>query len=158
MIFEFTGPFNSHNLQDLSRSNKNIKYPFFKRFHNQEAMSQLLQTPTEIDLRFRTDFVFGCKLNKLGKDVLRAINLSKSWDVAGVAGISLASSICAVAISAEIKSIDTFASRLEARHQWSSLAYLNLLERVEVVRDRPYKSDSNICQYGYLLCGLGVQV
>lgn len=50
-----------------------------------------------------------------------------------IAGLSSVSRSCAVAIGAEAKSSNTGASLREAKHQWSSLAYLNLLERVRVV-------------------------
>lgn len=75
-----------------------------------------------------------------------------------IAGLSSVSRSCAVAIGAEAKSSNTGASLREAKHQWSSLAYLNLLERVRVVREKPYDGNTNICQFGYLICGVGVQV
>lgn len=155
MFFEFTGPFKSHDLQELLRSDKNIKYPFAKRPLVQEEMSGFLQTPAENDLRTRTDFVFGCDWNELGEGVVERMLLTKESSIAGLSSVSRS---CAVAIGVEVKSSDTAASNREAKHQWSSLAYLNLLERVRVVRKKPYSGDTNMCQFGYLICGLTVQV
>ena len=61
---------------------------------------------------------------------------------------------CAVAIVAEAKANDTPSALSAARAQWSSVAYLQIMDRISIAREAPYADDENICQYGYLICGL----
>ena len=112
MFFEFTGPFRSHDLQDLFKSDKNIKYPFIKRPIVQEDTSKLLQTPAENDLRTRSDFVFGCDWNELEEEVVGTMLANKQYSMAGLSSISRS---CAVAILIEVKPSDTAASNREAK-------------------------------------------
>lgn len=156
MIFEFTGPFKSHNLQDLLRREENLKYPFVKRPVGRAGMPALLQTSAESDISSRSDFVFACDWKELGDPVMeRARAFQANFKLPG---LSLASRSCAPALVGEVKISDSPASLCEARHQWASLAYLNLLERVTIIRPKPYADDANICQFGYLICGLTVEV
>ena len=76
MFFEFPGPLKSHDLQDLLRSDKAIKYPFVKRPLAEKEMSGIPMTPAERDLRTRSDFVFGVDWNELGDKLLADIQLS----------------------------------------------------------------------------------
>lgn len=75
-----------------------------------------------------------------------------------VAGLSSLPRSCAVAIDEEVRSSATNASLCDTNHHWPSLAYLNLLERVRVMREKAYDGDTNICQFGYLICGLEFRV
>ncbi len=65
---------------------------------------------------------------------------------------------CAVAIVAEVKAAASPASFAAATNQWSSLAYLQILERISVRREAPYVGDENIYQYGYGICRLEIKV
>ena len=156
MIFEFTGPFKNHNLQELLRREGNMKYPFVKRPLGRAAMPALLQTSAENDICSQSDFVFACDWKELGDGVMeRARAFQANFKLPG---LSLASRSCAPALVGEVKVSDSPASLCEARHQWASLAYLNLLERVTIIRAKPYADDANICQFGYLICGLTIEV
>lgn len=153
MIFEFTGPFKSHNLQELLLREQNIKYPFVKR---PVGRAGILQTSVENDICSWSDFVFACDWKDLGDPVMeRARAFQANFKLPG---LSLASRSCAPALVGEVKVSDSPASLCEARHQWASLAYLNLLERITIIRPKPYADDPNICQFGYLICGLTVEV
>lgn len=156
MIFEFSGPFKNHNLQELLRREENLKYPFIKRPAGRAGMPTLLQHSAKYDISSRSDFVFACDWKELGDPVMeRARAFQANFKLPG---LSLASRSCAPAIVGEAKISDSPASLCEARHQWASLAYLNLLERVTIIRPKPYADDPNICQFGYLICGLTVEV
>lgn len=156
MIFDVSGPFKTHNLQDLLRREDKVKFPFVKRPVGRAGMPALLQTSAENDIGFQSDFVFACDWKELGDPVIeRARAFQANFKLPG---LSLASRSCAPALVGEVKVSDSPASLCEARHQWASLAYLNLLERVTIVRQKSYANDANICQFGYLICGLTVEV
>lgn len=55
-LHEFSGPFKSHDLQELLRGNKEIKFPIIRRPPDQKE-SKILQTPAEEDFRSRSDFL-----------------------------------------------------------------------------------------------------
>ncbi|MCJ1345292.1 hypothetical protein MMC31_003498 [Peltigera leucophlebia] len=151
IIFEFSGPFKSHNLHELVRGEQAIKFPLVKRDLFKKA-SNTLQTPAEVDLRSRSDFVFAA----LAEFYVQSIR--KLTDSFSIPGISDNSYYCAVAIVAEVKATSSPRSFTAAKSQWSSLAYLQILERISIRREANYVGDENICQYGYLLCGLRIQV
>lgn len=65
---------------------------------------------------------------------------------------------CTVAIVAEAKANSTTSSRFVAKTQWSSVAYLQIMDRISIARKAPYADNKNICQYGYLICGLDITV
>ena len=54
ILYEFSGPFKTHDLYELAKGEEGIKYPMIKRFPLEEA-SEILQTPAESDLRSRSD-------------------------------------------------------------------------------------------------------
>lgn len=78
----------------------------------QENTSKLLQTPAEIDLRTRSDFVFEYDYCELGEEVVGTMLGNKEYDIAGLSSISRS---CAVAIFMEVKSSDTATSNREAK-------------------------------------------
>lgn len=57
LLFEFLGPFKAHNIRELLKGDKAIKYPLVKCDSSQEK-SEWLQTPAKDDLRSRSDFFF----------------------------------------------------------------------------------------------------
>lgn len=57
IVNEFSGPFKSHDVCQLARQEEAIKFPLVKRDPLREA-SATLQTPAEVDLRSKSDFVF----------------------------------------------------------------------------------------------------
>ena len=63
---------------------------------------------------------------------------------------------CAVAIVAEVEATSPRISFAAARIQWISLAYLQIMERVLIIREAPYVVDENVCHYGYGICGLQI--
>ena len=65
---------------------------------------------------------------------------------------------CAVALAAEVKATSSPQSFTAAKSQWSSLAYLQIMERISIRRKATYVGDENICQYGYCICGLSLRV
>ena len=151
IIFEFSGLFKSHNLHELVRGEQAIKFPLVKRDPSKKP-SDTLQMPVEVDLRSRSNFVFAA----LTHFYLERIQpLAKDFSVPGVANNSY---YCAVAIVAEVKATSSRHEFTAAKSQWSSLAYLHIMERISICRDVDYIGDENIYQYGYLLCDLKVQV
>ncbi len=65
---------------------------------------------------------------------------------------------CAVAIIAEAKANSSQASRSAANVQWSLAAYLQIMDRISIAREATYADNENICQCGYLICGLDISV
>lgn len=65
---------------------------------------------------------------------------------------------CAVAIIVEAKAIASPASNALAKIQWSSVAYMQIMDRISIAREATYADNENICQYGYLIRGLTVSV
>lgn len=122
IIFEFSGPFKSHNLHELVRGEQAIKFPLVKPDPFKKP-SDTLQTPAEVDLRSRSDFVFAA----LTHSYLERIQpLTDNFSVPGVADNSY---YCAVAIVAEVKVTSSRRAFAAAKSQWSSLAYLHIMER-----------------------------
>ena len=155
ILYEFSGPFKSHNLHELMAGDQAIKYPIIKRDLLRQK-SAILQTPAEMDLRARSDIVFAASTRILGQNIVDIIqNLGVDHPISGLSN-NLRS--CAVAIVGEVKA--TFSSALftAAKNQWSSLAYLHIMERVSISRKATYVGDENICQYGYGICGLRVRI
>ena len=151
LLFEFPGPFKSHNLHELVRGEQAIKFPLVKRDPFRKAWDTL-QTPAEVDLRSRSDFVFAASTEVYVKLIQ---TLTDSFSIPGVSDNSY---YCAVAIVAEVKATSSARSFTAAKSQWSSLAYLQIMERISIRREADYVGDENICQYGYLICGLKIQV
>ena len=151
LLHEFSGPFKSHNILELMRGDEGIRYPIVKRDPLQKE-STSLQTPAEEDLRSRSDFVFAASTDwaggKFSYDIL----------VSDVPCLSNNRLTCAVAIVAEVKATFSQTSVAAAKNQWSSLAYLQMMERISISREAPYVGDKNICQYGYGICGLRIVI
>ena len=152
MLFEFSGPFKSHDIHELVREDQAIKFPLVKRDPFRPA-SKTLQTLAEVDLRSRSNFVFAALTKSYFQDKIRTISEDHS-----ISGISDNLCFCAVAIAAEVKATSSPRSLIAAKSQWSSLAYLQIMERISIRREATYVDDENICQYGYCICGLGLRV
>lgn len=65
---------------------------------------------------------------------------------------------CGVAIMAEVKATESITSLTAAKNQWSSLAYLHIMERISIIREKSYVEDEDICEYEYGICSLGIYV
>ena len=155
MLHEFSGPFKSHDLHELVRGDQAIKYPLVKRYPFKEE-PDVLQTLAATDLRSRSDFVFAVSTNCFGQRFRHDIEMTaRDFPIPGLSNDLLC---CAVAIVAEAKPDSSPASVTAARNQWSSLAYLHMMERVSISREETYVGDEDICQYGYGICGLQVSV
>lgn len=155
IFLEFSGPFKSHHLHELKKGNQAIKFPLIKRDPYTEQ-SDILQTPAEVDLRARSDLVFAASTKFFSKSVREAIRLlSQNYSIPG---LSNNLHCCAVAIVVEVKATSTPASNIAAKNQWSSLAYLQMMERVSVSREASYVGDEDTYQYGYCICGSKVRV
>ena len=76
----------------------------------------------------------------------------------GLPGFSDNLRSCAVAIVAEVKATSSQPSLLAAKNQWSMMAYTQLMQRVSITREETYVGDENICQYGYVICGLDIRI
>ena len=152
MLFEFSGPFKSHDIHELVREEQAIKFPLVKRDPFRPA-SKTLQTLAEVDLRSRSNFVFAALTKSYFQDNIRTISEDHS-----ISGISDNLCFCAVAIAAEVKATSSPRSLIAAKSQWSSLAYLQIMERISIRREATYVDDENICQYGYCICGLDLRV
>lgn len=63
--------------------------------------------------------------------------------------------ICA-AVQLEAKAIASTGSNALAKIQWSSVAYMQIMDRISIAREATYADDENICQYGYLIRGFSV--
>ena len=152
ILHEFSGPFKSHDLKELLKEDEGIKFPIVK-CHGNQPKSDILQTPAEEDLRSRSDFVFAASTSLLSKKVMLKMSLA-----ANVPCLSSNPSTCGVAIVAEVKANSLQTSFAAAKNQWSSLAYLQIMERISICREKSYVGDENICQYGYLICGLNITI
>lgn len=62
ILYEFSGPFKSHDRRELRMGDEAIKFPIVKRDPDMEE-SNVLQTPAEVDLRARSDFAFAASTN-----------------------------------------------------------------------------------------------
>ena len=155
ILYDFSGPFKSHDPEELKKGDKGIKYPLTKRYQNEEKLD-FLRTAAKEDLRARSDFVFAASLNWFGKRVQSKIKTaSRSFPVPCVSN-NLRS--CAVPIAVEAKAAASSASLIAAKNQWKGLAYMQLKERVLITRETSYVGDENICQYGYGICGLEIHI
>lgn len=155
-FFEFLGPFGTHNLRELLRGDEAIEYPIIKYDPIQEKL-EWLQTPAPDDLRSRSDFVFAASITILDETIRLQVQLA----TAGKFRFPCLSNdlrCCAVAIVAEAKATALPAARTLARIQWKSVAYLEIMDRISIARGATYADDENICQYGYLICGLSISV
>ena len=131
ILHDFSGPFKAHDLYELERGDEGINYP-----------------------TIQSDFVFAASLNWFGGHVQSKIRVHGNVSPLPCVCNNLRS--CAVAIVAEAKATASSASFAAAKNQWSSLAYVQLMERMSISRETPYVGDENICQYGYGICGLEI--
>ena len=152
ILHKFSGPFKSHDLKELSKWDKGIQFPIVK-CHGNRPKSNILQTLAKEDLRSRSDFVFAASTSLLSEEVTFKMSLA-----ANVPCLSSNSPTCGVAIVAEVKANSLQTSFAAAKNQWSSLAYLQIMERTSICREKSYVGDENICQYGYLICGLRITI
>ena len=152
ILHEFSGPFKSHDLTELSKGDEGIRFPLVK-CHGNQPKSNILQTPAEEDLRSRSDFVFAASTSLLSHEVMQIMSLAFN-----VPCLSSNSLTCGVAIVAEVKANSLQTSFAAAKNQWSTLAYLHIMERTSIRREKSYVGDENSCQYGYLICGLKITI
>ena len=146
ILHEFSGPFKSYDLHKLVRGDQAIKYSLVKRDLFTEE-SDVLQTPPKTNLRSQSDFVFAVSTICFGQRFADNIQMpAKDYPIPGLSNYFL---YCAVAIVAEVKPDSSSASVTVARYQWSSLAYLHMMERVSISRETTYVGNEGICQYGY---------
>lgn len=152
MLFEFSGPFKTHDIHELVRGDQAIKFPLVKRDPFRPAL-ETLQAPAKVDLRSRSDFVFVVSAKSYFPAAVQ-IN-SKDYSISGISDNYCC---CAVSIAAEVKATSSPSSFSSAKSQWSSLAYLQMMERISIKRKANYVDNKNICQYGYYICGLDIKV
>lgn len=152
ILHEFSGPFKFHDLKELSKGDEGIRFPFVKCLGNQPKLN-ILQTPAEEDLRLRADFVFAASTSLISKKVMFKMNFAIN-----VPCLSSNFPTCEVAISAEVKANSLQTSFADAKNQWSLLAYLQIMEQTSICREKSYVGNENICQYGYLICGLKITI
>ncbi len=152
ILHKFSSPFKSHDLKELSKGNEGIRFPFVKYLGNQPKLN-ILQTPVEEDLRLRADFVFAASTSLISKKVMFKMNFAIN-----VPCLSSNFPTCGVAIVAEVKVNSLQTSFADAKNQWSLLAYLQIMEQTSICREKSYVGDENICQYGYLICGLKITI
>lgn len=133
------------------KGHKRIRYPIVKRDPFQKK-STFLQTPAKKDLRLLFDFVFAESTNWAKKEF--------SYNIL-VSDVPCLSNNCftyAVAIAAKVIAIFSLISVVAAKNQWSSLVYLQIMKQISVSREILYFGDKNICQYGYVICGLKIVI
>lgn len=152
MLCEFSGPFKPHDIHELAKGELAIRFPLVKRDSFRPA-SKTFQTPAEVDIRSRSDFVFAASTKFYFPDNIRTVSEDHS-----LPGISDNLCSCAVAIAAEVKATSSPRSFTASKSQWSSLTYLQIMERISIRCEAAYVDDENICQYGYCTCGLGLRV
>ena len=155
ILYEFSGPFKTHDLYELAKGEEGIKYPMIKRFPLEEA-SEILQTPAESDLRSRSDSVFAASPKWFRAAIRASMKVHGKLSHPPCFSNNLRS--CAVALVAEVKATASKASFAAAKNQWSSLAYVQLMERVSITREKPYVGDEDIYQYGDGICGLEIMI
>ena len=151
ILYEHSGPFKNHDPDELSKGDEGIKFPIIKR-----EKSAYLQTPAEEDLRGRSDFVFTASSDWFDIRIWDKIQVNS--ELSGFPGLSNNLRSCAAAIVAEVKATASPKSFLAARNQWCSMAYTQLMQRVSITREEAYVGDENICQFGYLICGLYIKI
>ena len=156
LLLEFLGPFRGHNIDELLKGDEAIKYPLIKCDPSQEKLERLL-TPASDDLRSHSDFVFAASIMILDETTREIAQLATTPDFR-LPCLSNDLQSCAVAIVAEAKATASPASRNLAKIQWSSVAYLQIMDRISIARRAPYADDKNMCQYGYIICGLSIIV
>lgn len=157
LLYEFPGSFMGHNTEELRKwGDGEIKYPLVKCDPSQRK-SKFLQTPAQDDLRSRVDFVFVASFMILDATT-RVRIVGMTANTFRFPCLSHDQHSCAVAIIAEAKANSSQASRSAAKVQWSLAAYLQIMNRISIAREATYADDENICQYGYLICGLDISV
>ena len=144
--FEFRGPFKEHD--------ERVLYPIVK----QHKGSKLFETPNAKCLTVRSDFVFAALFKWFDETMQKAIKNYRNLEGSVLPGFSNNNSSFAVAIVAEVKLNSSEPSFLAARNQWSIMAYTQLMQRISITREETYVGDENICQYGYLICGLQIKI
>ncbi len=154
-LHKVPGPFKSHQPTGLEKGDDLIKYPPVKH-DTSTKKSDKLQTPFEVDLRARSNFVFAASQKFFDPEVMEAIRKSSQRHPIPDFSSNLCS--CAVAITAEVKATSSLASLTAAWNQLSSLAYTQMMERISISREATYVGDENICQYGYCICSLEIWV
>lgn len=131
-LHKVLGPFKSHQPTELEKGDDLIKYPLVKH-DTSTKKSDKLQTPVEVDLRARSNFVFAASQKFFDPGVMEAIRKSSQRDPIPDFSSNLCS--CAVAITAEVKATSSLASLTAAWNQWSSLAYTQMMERISISRE-----------------------
>ena len=144
--FEFRGPFKEHD--------ERVLYPIVK----QHKGSKLFETPDAKSLTVRSDFVFAALFKWFDPPIREEIERYHIVKKSVLPGFSNNNSSFAVAIVAEAKITSSEASFLAAQNQWSIMAYTQLMQRISITREETYVGDENICQYGYLICGLQIKI
>lgn len=117
----------------------------------------MLQTPAQDDLRSRSDFVFAASIMILDATTTRQL-VGMTITISRSPCLSNDQQSCAVVIVAEAKASSSQASRSAVKVQWSLAAYLQIMDQISIAREATYADSENICQYGYLICGLNVSV
>ena len=151
LLYEYTGPFKNHDSAELSKGDEGIKFPIIKG-----EKSRYLQTPAEEDLRNRSDFVFTASIDWFDEDIRNQIQNHSQLSI--FPGVSHNLHTCATAIVAEAKATNNPNSMLAATNEWCSMAYAQLMQRVSIRREEAYVGDENICQFGYIVCGLTIKI
>ena len=89
----------------------------------------------------RSDFVFAASTNFFWEKAFWMISYYICSTNCPVPGLSNHFRCCEVAIVAEVKTTSS------AKNQWSSLAYLQIMERLPISREASCVCDKNICKY-----------
>lgn len=126
ILHEFSGPLKFHHLHELVKGDQAFTYPLIKRDPLEE--SYILQKPAEIEIRARSDFAVAASTKGLGQRVMDEIQMPGKYHP--IPCLSKNLRCHAVAIVAEVKATSLLASATAAKNQWSSLAYLQMMERV----------------------------
>lgn len=73
MLCEFSGPFKPHDIHELAKGELAIRFPLVKRDSFRPA-SKTFQTPAEVDIRSRSDFVFAASTKFYFPDNIRTVS------------------------------------------------------------------------------------
>ena len=165
-IFEFRGPFNTYDLGSLL--NDDVPFPFVRltpkeRLSGPKFTRTLVKklehtTPAERDLHTRADLTF---LVDLGySHEFRQQILRYETDTEKFPGFFSSFMLGAPFLTVEFKRSNDDTIHKAALYQWAVGAYINLIERMRINRTEglPYIQDENIRHYGYLICGLRVEI
>lgn len=127
------------SLNYIQKRDGEIKYPLIKRDTSLEK-SQYLQTLAQDDLKSRSDFVFAVSTMILDATTRNFVTEATTFE-SRLPCISNDLHSYAVVIIAEAKAIASLANNALAKIQWSSVAYMQIMDRISIACEATYANN-----------------